>query len=148
MSTSPPKAKVKAKVKARTSAKPKAAITKAAVPARRRATPKARSRAVEALADTMDADFFKAVGEPVRQQIVVILLQQGRSNIQQVAAQMAQDRSVVSRHLSSLARAGLVRAHRVQRFTEYELDGPTIIDKLERLLARFRAAAQLCCPPA
>ena len=118
------------------------------VPAPRRATPKARTRAVAALADSLDAEFFKAVGEPVRQQIVLILLQQGRCNIQQVAAQMAQDRSVVSRHLSSLARAGLVRAHRVQRFTEYELDGPTIINKLERLLARFRAAAQWCCPPA
>lgn len=127
--------------------KPGQASTSRTAAARPQTTPKSRSRAVAALADTLDVDFFKAVGEPVRQQIVLILLQQGRSNIAQVALQMAQDRSVVSRHLSSLAKAGLVRAYRVQRFTEYELDGAAIIDKLERMLLRLRAAAQLCCPP-
>lgn len=116
-------------------------------PRARKPTLKAKSLAIAALADTLDANFFKAIAEPVRQQIVLILLQQGRSNVQEVAQHLVQDRSVVSRHLAYLEQAGFVRSHRVQRFTEYELDGPAIIAKLERLLSHLRTAAQLCCPP-
>jgi len=113
----------------------------------RKPTAKAKSNAVAALADTLDANFFKAIAEPVRQQIVLILLQEGRSNVQQVAQHLVQDRSVVSRHLAFLEQAGFVRSHRIQRYTEYELDGPAIIAKLEALLANLRIAATLCCPP-
>jgi DNA-binding transcriptional ArsR family regulator len=113
----------------------------------RKPTAKAKGKAVAALAETLDANFFKAIAEPVRQQIVLILLQEGRSNVQEVAQHLVQDRSVVSRHLAFLEQAGLVRSHRVQRFTEYELDGPAIIAKLETLLFHLRAAAALCCPP-
>lgn len=113
----------------------------------RKPSTKAKGKAVAALAETLDANFFKAIAEPVRQQIVLILLQEGRSNVQEVAQHLVQDRSVVSRHLAFLEQAGLVRSHRVQRFTEYELDGPAIITKLETLLLHLRAAAALCCPP-
>ncbi len=108
---------------------------------------KAKGLAVAALAEALDANFFKAIAEPVRQQIVLILLREGRSNVQAVAQHLIQDRSVVSRHLAFLEQAGFVRSFRVQRFTEYELDGPAIIAKLERLLMHLRTAAQLCCPP-
>ncbi len=113
----------------------------------RRITAKAKTHAVTALADTLDATFFKAIAEPVRQQIILILLQEGRSNVQEVARHLVQDRSVVSRHLAVLEQAGFVRCHRIQRFTEYELDGPAVIAKLERLLVHLRTAAQICCPP-
>ncbi|XVJ71130.1 MAG: helix-turn-helix transcriptional regulator [Rhizobacter sp.] len=112
-----------------------------------RTGPRAKANAVAVLADAFDANFFKAIGEPVRQQILLILLQEGPSNIQSVAQHLAQDRSVVSRHLAVLEQAGVLRSHRIQRFTQYELDGPAIISKLERLLENLRSAAQLCCPP-
>lgn len=108
---------------------------------------RAKADAVAALAQTLDTNFFKAIADPVRQQIVLILLQEGRLGIQEVTKHMVQDRSVISRHLTTLKQAGLVRSHRLQRSTEYELDGPTIITKLEQLLARMRMAALLCCPP-
>ena len=116
-------------------------------PKTRKPTARAKSNAIAALADTFDAHFFKAIAEPVRQQIVLILLQEGRSNVQEVTRHLVQDRSVVSRHLAFLEQAGFVRSFRIQRFTEYELDGPVIITKLERLLSHLRMAAQLCCPP-
>jgi DNA-binding transcriptional ArsR family regulator len=129
--------------------KPMSAEVSLAEPARaRKPSAKAKSTAIAALADTLDANFFKAIAEPVRQQIVLILLQEGRSNVQAVAQHLVQDRSVVSRHLAFLEQAGFVRSHRIQRFTEYELDGPAIIGKLEKLLAHLRTAAALCCPPA
>lgn len=106
-----------------------------------------RERAVASLAQELDANFFRAIAEPVRQQIVLILLQHGRSNVQEVASHLVQDRSVVSRHLAFLEQAGMVKSHRVQRFMEYELDGQAIIVKFERLLDQLRSASALCCPP-
>lgn len=117
------------------------------LPRSRAATAKAKSNAIAALGESLDTNFFKAIAEPVRQQIVLILLQEGRLNVQAVASHLVQDRSVVSRHLAFLEQAGFVRSHRIQRFTEYELDGPAIIERLERVLAQLRTAAALCCPP-
>lgn len=114
----------------------------------RPATTKAKLNALSALESSLDTAFFKAIAEPVRQQIVLILLQHGRCNVQAVARRLVQDRSVVSRHLAVLEQAGFVRSTRVQRFTEYELDGPAVIQKLERVLSELRRAAALCCPPA
>lgn len=105
-----------------------------------------KAKAAAALSGALDTLFFKAIAEPVRQQIVLILLQEGRSSVQDVAAHLVQDRSVVSRHLAVLEQAGFVRSFRVQRYTEYELDGQAIIDKLERLLLQLRTAAAICCP--
>ena len=119
----------------------------ASLPRARAAAARAKSNAVAALGDTLDANFFKAIAEPVRQQIVLILLQEGRMNVQAVASHLVQDRSVVSRHLAFLEQAGFLRSYRVQRFTEYELDGPAIIEKFERVLGQLRMAAALCCPP-
>ena len=121
--------------------------TAASSPRSRAATTKAKSNAIAALGDTLDANFFKAIAEPVRQQIVLILLKEGRLNVQAVASRLVQDRSVVSRHLAFLEQAGFVRSHRIQRFTEYELDGPAIIERFERVLAQLRMASALCCPP-
>ena len=106
-----------------------------------------RARAVASLAEALDANFFRAIAEPVRQQIVLILLQHGRSNVQEVASHLVQDRSVVSRHLAFLEQAGMVKSYRVQRFMEYELDGQAIIVKFERLLDQLRSASAVCCPP-
>jgi DNA-binding transcriptional ArsR family regulator len=121
--------------------------TAASPPRSRAAATRAKTNAVAALADTLDTNFFKAIAEPVRQQILLILLQEGRMNVQSVASHLVQDRSVVSRHLAFLEQAGLLRSYRVQRFTEYELDGPAVIERFERVLSQLRTAAALCCPP-
>ena len=119
----------------------------ASQPRSRAAAAKAKTNAVAALGETLDTNFFKAIAEPVRQQILLILLQEGRLNVQSVSSYLVQDRSVVSRHLAFLEQAGFLRSYRVQRFTEYELDGPAVIEKLERVLSQLRVAAALCCPP-
>jgi len=121
--------------------------TAASPPRSRAAATRAKTNALAALADTLDTNFFKAIAEPVRQQILLILLQEGRMNVQSVASYLVQDRSVVSRHLAFLEQAGLLRSYRVQRFTEYELDGPAVIERFERVLGQLRMAAALCCPP-
>ena len=69
-------------------------------PRARKPSLRVKANAVAALAEKLDTNFFKAIAEPVRQQIVLILLKEGRSNVQQVAEHLVQDRSVISRHLA------------------------------------------------
>ena len=106
-----------------------------------------KHHAIAALAHSLDASFFRAIAEPVRQKIIFILLKQGRSSVQQVAQHMVQDRSVVSRHLAFLEQAGFLRSFKIQRYTLYELDGPSIIRRLETILNQLKAASMACCPP-
>ena len=112
---------------------------------RRRASVKKPS--VKAQDLNLDTVFFRAIAEPTRQKIILILLNKGMSSVQDVAEHLAQDRSVVSRHLASLRHSGIVKSYKVSRFTKYELDGAVIIEKLEQMLEQIRVAVSICCPP-
>ncbi len=112
---------------------------------RRRASVKKPS--VKAQDLNLDTVFFRAIAEPTRQKIILILLNKGMSSVQDVAEHLAQDRSVVSRHLASLRQSGIVKSYKVSRFTKYELDGAVIIEKLEQMLEQIRVAVSICCPP-
>jgi len=78
-------------------------------------TRRSRERAAHELAAIVDAELFRALYEPVRIELVKLLTARGRSDIQTIAAQVPQDRSVVSRHLAVLHRAGVVRREKIGR---------------------------------
>jgi DNA-binding transcriptional ArsR family regulator len=105
-----------------------------------------RRRAARELDSLVESKLFRALCEPVRLEILKVLTLQGRSDIAAVAARLPQDRSVVSRHLSFLREAGIVRREKVGRNVFFEMDGPATVAQLEDVLARFRAVVPLCCP--
>jgi DNA-binding transcriptional ArsR family regulator len=105
-----------------------------------------RERAARELAAIVDSQLLGALCEPVRIEIVKLLTARGRSDVQTIAAQVPQDQSVVSRHLAVLHRAGVVRREKVGRQVFFELDGISIVTRLERMLAQFRSVVPLCCP--
>ena len=88
------------------------------------ATTRARERAASGCAGILDAELFKALCEPVRVEIVRLLIAHGRSDLSSLAAELPQDPSVISRHLAVLHRAGLVRRAKRGRHVYFELDGP------------------------
>ena len=110
-------------------------------------TRRSRERAAHELAAIVDSQLFRALCEPVRIEIVKLLTARGRSDVQTIAAQVPQDRSVVSRHLAVLHRAGVVRREKVGRQVFFELDGINIVTRMERMIERFRSILPLCCPP-
>jgi len=110
-------------------------------------TRRSRERAAHELAAIVDSELFRALCEPVRIEIVKLLTARGRSDVQTIAAQVPQDRSVVSRHLALLHRAGVVRREKVGRQVFFELDGINIVARMERMIERFRSIIPLCCPP-
>lgn len=110
-------------------------------------TPRSRERAAHELAAIVDSELFRALCEPARIEIVKLLTARGRSDVQTITAQVPQDQSVISRHLAVLHRAGVVRREKVGRQVFFELDGMSVVTRMERMLAQFRSIIPLCCPP-
>jgi DNA-binding transcriptional ArsR family regulator len=110
-------------------------------------TRRSRERAARELREILDGKLFGALCEAVRVALVEFLTVHGRSDIATIAAAFPQDRSVVSRHLSSLHAAGVVRREKVGRQVFFEVDGPVVVERLEEILERFRRIVPLCCPP-
>ena len=106
----------------------------------------ARRRVATGCAEILDSDLFKALCEPVRIELVRLLIARGRSDLGAISAELPQDASVISRHLAVLHRAGLVRREKVGRHVHFELDGPALLGRLEGILAQLRRAVPFCCP--
>ena len=106
----------------------------------------ARERAAASCADLLDSELFRALCEPVRIEIVRVLIARGRRDLGAIALELPRDGSVISRHLAQLHRAGLVRRERIGRHVHYELDGPALVARLEAILAMLRRAVPYCCP--
>ena len=76
----------------------------------------------KALADINNA-FVKALTEPARLEILRLLTEFGPMDVKSMAGQMPQDRSVISRHLSMMEKAGILKANKEGRHVIYEVDG-------------------------
>lgn len=104
-----------------------------------------RAQAADACVEILDADFFRALCEPARLDIFRHLVLVGRSDIATIAEAMPQDRSVIARHLQTLERAGVLHAQTEGRHTFYEIDGPTIASRMEKIVGLMRTLVPLCC---
>lgn len=96
--------------------------------------------------ETYDMKFFKTLGEPVRIKILEYLMLNGRSDIQSIADNMPQDRSVISRHLNQMQEVGILRCSKETRHKFYEIDGDLFIEKLESFLNLIKESVAICCP--
>jgi DNA-binding transcriptional ArsR family regulator len=105
-----------------------------------------KQQAVEAAIATFDSNFFKALCEPSRIGVLKRVMLLGRADISAIAAELPQERSVVSRHLQTLLDAGILRTAREGRQVFYEVDGPAIVQRLEAILLQCRHIASHCCP--
>lgn len=109
-------------------------------------TPASRTKAANACLAVLDTALFRALCEPVRLEIFRQLVVRGRSDVGTIAQPMPQDRSVVARHLQLMERAGLLRAEVEGRRTFYEVDGPEIVRRIERISSALKTVVPLCCP--
>lgn len=67
------------------------------------------------------ADTFKALSDPVRRQIL-ILLKDGRLSAGEIAENFEMTNATVSYHLSQLKKAGLIFESRYKNFIYYEIN--------------------------
>lgn len=106
-----------------------------------------RPAAAAQLVASFDSPLLRALAEPARHEILRVLILHGTTDIQTIASHLPQDRSVVSRHLKTLVEGGVVAGRREGRNQLYAVDAPTVVSALERLSARVKRLAPLCCRP-
>ncbi len=104
-----------------------------------------RSKAVEKALSNIDNDFVKALAEPARIEIMKQLIILGESDVKTLAEQMPQDRSVISRHLSLMEKAGILKATKEGRHVIYQIDGEGSLKKSEMLVASIRQCLAMGC---
>lgn len=118
-------------------------VTKQRPATQRPATPKQAGQRAAPLDKALDYELFKALSDPTRVRLLACLAKCGRMcSVTEVAACCSVDFSVVSRHLSMLADAGVLEAHKQGRTMSYRV-------QYERLSSSLRALASAfdqCCP--
>ncbi|MGY2488181.1 ArsR/SmtB family transcription factor [Cupriavidus sp. CP313] len=109
-------------------------------------TTTSHTRAIDAAIDSLNEAFFKALCEPSRVAVLKRVLQLGRADVNEIAAGLPQERSVVSRHLQVLLHADIVSATKTGRQVFYQVNGQAVIARLEHILHQIKTIAPLCCP--
>ena len=100
----------------------------------------------QAALEVLDTKYFKALCEPTRVEIIRKLITIGVCDVGTIAHGLSQDRSVISRHLATLERAGICVSQKIGRRVLYDLDGPYIVSKLTSILDAISPMAELCKP--
>lgn len=80
------------------------------------------------------APIFNALGDPYRQDIVMMLAQDERLNVGQIADRMPLSRPAISHHLKVLLHADLIALERVSRENFYYLTLDNALADLRRLV--------------
>jgi ArsR family transcriptional regulator len=74
-------------------------------------------------------EVFKALGDPVRIQIVRMLAKNGEMCVCKIMEELSMTQSAVSHHLSTMKHAGLVTPRKQGQWIHYSLRGDTISDQ-------------------
>jgi len=80
------------------------------------------------------APVFNALGDRYRQDIVMLLAQDERLNVSQIAERMPLSRPAISHHLKVLMQAKLIELERVSRENFYSLTLDSALADLRRLV--------------
>ena len=105
-------------------------------------TPKQASKRSSPLDKALDPELFKALSDPTRIKLLACLAKCGRfCSVTEVAECCSVDFSVVSRHLSMLADAGVLESRKEGRTMFYQVKYETLCDSLRTLADAFEA----CC---
>ena len=105
-----------------------------------------REKIAQACTDILDTKFFSALCEPVRVELLRVLMVKGRSDIQTIAEGFSQDRSVISRHLKVLQQAGIVTSEKVSRHQFFQMNGEYILQTLSAMTRVIEDIIPFCCP--
>ncbi|KLU07551.1 Transcriptional regulator, ArsR family [Rhodopirellula islandica] len=100
--------------------------------------PQEASQCCGPIDDSLDAELFKALGEPTRLKLLSCLAKCGRPcSVTELAECCVVDLSVVSRHLSALEKAGVLTATKEGRTVFYAVRYKHLTDSFRTLAKAF-----------
>ena len=108
--------------------------------ARRKAVRSSKAAAADAgLREVLEAfrdcrPLFQALGEPARQDIIMLLAEHERLNVTALAERLPLSRPAISHHLKVLKSAGLVAMARESRENHYSLELDSALERLQNLV--------------
>ena len=101
-----------------------------------------------AIETRLDAELFKALGDPTRLALVVRLATaSGPQTVTEVSECCGTHLSGVSRHLTQLQRAGVVTSTKNGREVLYRLNHDRLASQFTELVAAISACQEHCCEP-
>jgi predicted transcriptional regulator len=98
------------------------------------------------LNESIDFDFYKTLFDPVRSEILVYLVCNGRKNIKDISEKFPQDRSVISRHLDLMYRYGIVSKEKQDRQVSYQVNSSFILTQFEKTTTNLKKMLQIPDP--
>lgn len=93
--------------------------------------------------DNIDIEFFRAVFDPVRSELLIFLSIYGEMTIGQIAEHFPQNRSVISRHLDYMNRFDIVQRRKEGREIYYKANKQFIVDAFEKTTNNMKALMNL-----
>lgn len=110
-----------------------------------RSNARAKTAAAEPAADVLSSfracgPLFHALGDVTRQDIILLLAENERLNVGQIAERMPLSRPTISHHLKVLLQAGVVSLQRESRENFYILDLDSALARMKQLVALTEAA--------
>lgn len=103
-------------------------------PSKQPATPRQAVRRRARLDALLDPELLKVLAEPTRARLLSCLLKCGRPcSVTEIAECCSIDFSVVSRHLATMARAGILDADKQGRTVWYAADGDALAEHFRDL---------------
>jgi predicted transcriptional regulator len=100
----------------------------------------------QSLYESIEFDFYKTLFDPVRSDILVFLVCNGKKNIKDISEKFPQDRSVISRHLDLMYRYGIVSKEKRARQVTYEVNGSFILKQFEKTTTNLKKMLQMSDP--
>lgn len=94
--------------------------------------------------ESFDFEFFKALFDPVRSELLKYLAVYGAKSIGEIAENFTQDRSVISRHLDIMYKQGILTKRKESRYTIYEVSGWNIVERFEDTARKLRKMMKDC----
>ncbi len=94
--------------------------------------------------ESFNFEFFKALFDPVRIELLKYLAVYGSKSIGEIAENFTQDRSVISRHLDIMYKQGILIKKKESRYTIYEVSGWKIVERFEETSRKLRKMMKDC----
>ena len=107
--------------------------------------PMERNEKLEKVLSDINGDFLKALAEPVRLDILKFLALHGASDVNVISNSFPQDRSVISRHLSTMEKSGMLNSRKEGRHVIYSINGSSMLEQAENLYQSLKMCVGLGC---
>ena len=101
---------------------------------------------LDSLDDILDSKFLNSLSESTRVSVLKKVIQLGRADVTLIAKGLPWDKSVVSRNLTFLNDAGVLKRSKVGKQVFYEPDVSNILQRFRDITAGIEMIIMSCCP--